>query len=190
MSMVRIVCSTDQRCEAKRRHSGSERMIADRVTDTLKTGGRAGPGRAPVGHAGRPLQSRRPPPPPPPAAVEQSDDVQTASRSNDQSQSATDSGTFRNRLLFSGLRRFVYLVRMAAGRQRDLVVPSSLGCSNHRHRIDKYLDTLLANQPSRTVKPPIAAKICAARWRTARVNSSPILPNQSQRSSFAVIDYA
>jgi len=40
------------------------------------------------------------------------------------------------------------------------------------------------------VKPPIAAKVCAARWRTARVNSSPILPNQSQRSSFAVIGYA
>ena len=41
--------------------------------------------------------------------------------------------------------------------------------------------------PSRTVKPPIAAKVCAARWRTARVNSSPNLLNQSQRSSFAVI---
>jgi len=28
----------------------------------------------------------------------------------------------------------------------------------HRHRIDKYLDTLLAKQTSRTVKPPITAK--------------------------------
>jgi len=41
--------------------------------------------------------------------------------------------------------------------------------------------------PSRAVKPPIASKVFAARWRTARVNSCPILPNESQRSSFAVI---
>jgi len=44
--------------------------------------------------------------------------------------------------------------------------------------------------PSLAVKPPIAAKVFAARWRTARVNSFQILPNQSQRSSFAVIGYA
>ena len=30
--------------------------------------------------------------------------------------------------------------------------------ANHRHRIDKYLDTLLANQTARKVKPPTIAK--------------------------------
>jgi len=30
--------------------------------------------------------------------------------------------------------------------------------SQHRHRIDIYPDTLLANQTSRTVKPPITVK--------------------------------
>ena len=44
--------------------------------------------------------------------------------------------------------------------------------------------------PPKYATAPIAAKVCAARWRTALVNSSPILPNQSQRSSFAVIGYA
>jgi len=30
--------------------------------------------------------------------------------------------------------------------------------ANQRHRIDKYLDTLLANQTARKVKPPTIAK--------------------------------
>jgi len=66
-----------------------------------------------------------------------------------------------------------------------------MGACHHRHRVDKYLDTLLANQPiSGGEATDHCQKVCAARWRTARVNSSPILPNQSQQSSFAVIGYA
>ena len=52
----------------------------------------------------------------------------------------------------------------------------------HRHRIDKYLDTLLSNQTSRTVKPPITAE------RVSRkMADCPVLPNQSQRSKSSVI---
>jgi len=50
---------------------------------------------------------------------------------------------------------------------------------NHRHRIHKYLDNILANQTARKVKPTTTDK---------RV--SLIRRNQSQRSSFAVIGYA
>ena len=52
----------------------------------------------------------------------------------------------------------------------------------HRHRIDKYLDTLLSNQTSWTVKPPITAE------RVSRkMADCPVLPNQSQRSKSSMI---
>ena len=46
-----------------------------------------------------------------------------------------------------------------------------------------------SQQGRRTVKPPITAKRVRHKMAEARVNSSPILPNQTQRSSFAVIGY-
>ena len=52
----------------------------------------------------------------------------------------------------------------------------------HRHRIDKYLDTLLSNQTSRTVKPPITAERVSH-----KMADCPVLPNQSQRSKSSVI---
>ena len=61
------------------------------------------------------------------------------------------------------------------------------GCSYHRYRIDKYLDTLLANQTTRKASPPIIPKVAIARWRTARVIFSLILPDQSQRSRSSTI---
>jgi len=59
-----------------------------------------------------------------------------------------------------------------------------------RHRIDNYLDTLLANQTARKVTPLTIDKKVSARWKTARVIISLILLNQSQQNSFAVIGYA
>ena len=49
---------------------------------------------------------------------------------------------------------------------------------DHKRRIDKYPDTLLADQTARKVKPPTIDKKGqrSARWRTARVIISPILP--------------
>jgi len=38
-----------------------------------------------------------------------------------------------------------------------------------RHRTDKYLDTVLANQTARKASPPIIPKVAVARWRIARV---------------------
>ena len=63
------------------------------------------------------------------------------------------------------------------------VRPESVIRPVHRHRIDKYLDTLLANQPILDVE-------ATGKMADCPVNCSPILPNQSQRSSFAVIGYA
>ena len=60
-------------------------------------------------------------------------------------------------------------------------------CLHHRHGIDKYLDTLLANQTTRKASPPIIPKVAVARWRTARVIFSLILPDQSQRSRSSTI---
>jgi len=61
---------------------------------------------------------------------------------------------------------------------------------NHRHRTDKYLDTLLPiKQIGRCCRRP-SLKVIIARWQTARVIISLFLPNQSQWSSFAVIGYA
>ena len=49
--------------------------------------------------------------------------------------------------------------------------PCSAIMCKHRHRIDKYRDTLglLANQTARKVKPPTTEKRVSAIWRTARV---------------------
>jgi len=58
---------------------------------------------------------------------------------------------------------------------------------DHRHRIDKYLDTLLADQTARKASPPIIPKVAIARWGTARVIISLIPPNQSQRSRSSAI---
>jgi len=60
----------------------------------------------------------------------------------------------------------------------------------HRHGIDKYLDTLLASQTAQKALHRPLPKRVIARWRTVRVIISTFLPNQSQRSSFAVIGYA
>ena len=60
----------------------------------------------------------------------------------------------------------------------------------HRHRIDKYLDTLLANQTPRKAVPPTIAKSRKQKMRTVRVIINLFLPNQSQQSSFTVIGYA
>jgi len=57
----------------------------------------------------------------------------------------------------------------------------------HRHRIDKYPDIQLNNQTTRKTSPPIILKVAIARWRTARVIISLILPNQSQRSRSSAI---
>jgi len=51
---------------------------------------------------------------------------------------------------------------------------------NHGHGIDKYLDTLLANQTAGKASPPIIPKVTMGRWRTTRVIIRIILPNQSQ----------
>ena len=42
---------------------------------------------------------------------------------------------------------------------------------HHRHRIDKYLGSLLANLTARKASPPIIPKVAVARWRTAGVIS-------------------
>jgi len=60
-----------------------------------------------------------------------------------------------------------------------------LPCLVHRHGIDKYLDTLLANQTAWKALPLTVAKVVIS-----RVILSLFLPNQSQRSSFTVIGYA
>jgi len=60
---------------------------------------------------------------------------------------------------------------------------------SHRHRIDKYLDRLPylpTKHLGRWNHRPLPKGV-SARWLTARVIISLILPNQSQRSSFAVI---
>jgi len=61
---------------------------------------------------------------------------------------------------------------------------------DRRHRIDKYLDTLLAMQTARKALHRPLPEVVIARWRTAQVIISLFLPNQSQRSSFTVISYA
>ena len=40
---------------------------------------------------------------------------------------------------------------------------------HHRHRIYKYLGSLLANLTARKASPPIIPKVAVARWRTAGV---------------------
>jgi len=61
----------------------------------------------------------------------------------------------------------------------------------HRHKTDKYLDTLLASQPiSDGEATDHCQKVAPQDGGLPPVNSSLILPNQSQRSSFAVIGYA
>ena len=63
---------------------------------------------------------------------------------------------------------------------------------DRRHRIDKYLDTLLAvKQLGRRCHWQLTLpEVVIARWRTARVIISLFLPNLSHQSSFAVIGYA
>ena len=51
-----------------------------------------------------------------------------------------------------------------------------------RHTVDKYLDTLLASQTARKAMPQTTDKGVSARWRTAQVIISSILPNESQLS--------
>jgi len=65
----------------------------------------------------------------------------------------------------------------------------SVDVLEHRHRIDKYLDTLLASQTARKASKPIISKIAIARWRTAPVIISTFLPlpNQSQRGRSSAI---
>ena len=58
-----------------------------------------------------------------------------------------------------------------------------LGSYRHRHRIDQYLDTLLANHTAQS-------QVVIARWWTARVIISLFLPNQPRLSSFALTGYA
>jgi len=60
----------------------------------------------------------------------------------------------------------------------------------HRHRIDKYLDTLLANQPiSDGEATDRCQKVAPQDGGLPELIVSPILRDQSQRSSFAVIGY-
>jgi len=63
-------------------------------------------------------------------------------------------------------------------------------CVYHRHRIDKYLDTASNCNCSRSCPHLSFQTVSVARWQTARVIISLFLPDQSQRSSFAVIGYA
>ena len=87
--------------------------------------------------------------------------------------------------------------RYASARNIDIIdghvsghrVGPQLICT-HRHGIDKYLDTLLASQTAQKALHRPLPKRVIARWRTVRVIISIFLPNQSQRSSFAVIGYA
>ena len=51
----------------------------------------------------------------------------------------------------------------------------------------RYLYTLLANQTAQNASPPIIPKVTVARWRTAWVIISLILPNQSQPSGLFAI---
>ena len=66
-------------------------------------------------------------------------------------------------------------------------------CVYHRHGIDKYLDTLLADQP---ISDGEATDHCQkgapqdGGLPELIVAGSPILPNQSQRSKSSVIGYA
>jgi len=56
-----------------------------------------------------------------------------------------------------------------------------LNTYTHRHRIDKYLDTLLAKSNSHR---PLTKRV-SARWRTARVIISLIMPNNITNHSEA-----
>ena len=86
------------------------------------------------------------------------------------------------RLQYKGLRG--QFTRQA---QRAHAPPPVVGGVIRRYRIDKYLDTLRANQTARKV-PKVVSLI--ARRRTTRVVICLFLLNQSQRSSSAVIGYA
>ena len=60
----------------------------------------------------------------------------------------------------------------------DFSLTASLNCStNHIHRIDKYLDTLLANQTAQKALHRPLPEVVIAKWRTARVIISLFLPN-------------
>ena len=74
-----------------------------------------------------------------------------------------------------------------------LYAGNKIGGLGHRHGMDKYLDTLYANQTGWKVLPTChrpLPKVVIAKWRTVRVIISLFLPNQSQQSSFAVTGYA
>jgi len=74
-----------------------------------------------------------------------------------------------------------------------LYAGSKIGGLGHRHGMDKYLDTLYANQTGWKALPTChrpLPKVVIAKWRTVRVIISLFLTNQSQQSSFAVTGYA
>jgi len=59
-----------------------------------------------------------------------------------------------------------------------------------RRRIDKYLDTVLADQTAQKALPLIIPKVAVARWWTAQVFISLILSNWSlRRRSSAIANY-
>jgi len=67
-------------------------------------------------------------------------------------------------------------------RQKQPITTTSESSSlrvDRRNRIEKYPDTLPANQTARKALPPIIPKVAVARWRTARVIVSLILRSSS-----------